>query len=1120
MSFTINFLKKYFHISLASFFIFSLSIQAQQIEHVVDIPILGQARLTGELDILKNEYSLQGELIGEFAKLDFGPLRIDKLTVMLSNTKGLGITARGTLFNKSVEIGIKEIKSTTHMVFDATFIDKPSINILPSQKITLEKIAITIDRPSKDAKPTVTFSAQTRLFNQDVTLSFGTEKIAPLGINLKEIAFQELLQSTKNTILEKVLIKDATFKIRNIMDALMGKKKEEEPQDIDVEISGMVDFSSLGIADIKQDISSLVMKATFNKIDGFQFAAELTKDVSIPYLGMLKDGKFELGIPFKKSETKPKLILSGRIESVVLPKVGTVDLSVSAALEGKNFDISAALNKDITLGQVTIGKPSLRLVRDKNLLIVISGDATIRNYQVLAEATINFGPRGESTTLPTKPQSIKLVGTIKSKEPIRPFKNVKIPGLPQSDEILTKALVLREASVGLDIGIEQGKEKSFFFSGKADVFNVPLDAKVIFTKVGGKDGVVFKGGFSKGWKISDSIKKLAGTKLDDIQFKNPSLFISSIDGYIDEETKQTINKGISLLSGLSPQGALEKFKKIPNLNFDNILVYGTFSTDPSKIKIGASLPDIFNFENFGKGRVKSGGVIFEITGKPSIALKANLLVKPTKNDSELLFTGEIQPEAEELKLALTMEGFWDDPFGIAGLSIGNMALQTATSYKMLATGVPISGIGMTGSMKIGSGEQGKQITLAVNLTENEKDTMLFGELKGLDGRPGKLSMQECVDFSKSMAIKAAEKTLKGQPKLQTKLNSINKNVTTFLNKENVKKILSTSVRDVEVKIVPYDTKIGQIQFKRGLTFKGILEMLGKEAGLNINIDTSGILAEGWLSEINLANGAFKLSGAGRDMKRGTPDDGAYIKLLLKLNKLPEFIVSCDLELLKIRNKKLDIALSKNGFKFELQGKLHGVYATKLYCKSSGGLKKPDFSFKGELQNDFRDTLRDVMRKILENRIKKAKTKIARKVSKKVLEYIEKRKPLMQFKQASIEGSLQDLIKLKPPRLKATVMFLDSTVNIDMDFRFKDVTQNAVSVIKKVIEKLPGYKGLKVVFNLIKEDALEGKEVRQTRRVERKEIRQERKVERKTKRKARQTKRKAKRQTRRAKRKKR
>ena len=63
----------------------------------------------------------------------------------------------------------------------------------------------------------------------------------------------------------------------------------------------------------------------------------------------------------------------------------------------------------------------LTLGRDKNLLIVISGDATIRNFQVLAEATINFGPKGESTTLPTKPQSIKLVGTIKSKEPLKPF---------------------------------------------------------------------------------------------------------------------------------------------------------------------------------------------------------------------------------------------------------------------------------------------------------------------------------------------------------------------------------------------------------------------------------------------------------------------------------------------------------------------------------------------------------------------------------------------------------------------------------------------------------------------------------------------------------------------------
>jgi len=1047
-------IKKRFCVSLLLSGLYAPLWHAEQVEHTLDIPVLGQARLTGELDILNNEYSLQGELIGELLKLDLGPLSIDKPTVALSNTKGLSVTARGTLFNKSIEIGVQELKSTKRIVLGATFVEKPTITVLPGKPFTLDSVSIAIERPEGGIKPSISFSAKTILFNQEVNLTFGIDDIQPLDVTVKNIAFADLIDTVKGTPLESIIVKEATIKIKNVISALRG---QTQASDIDVELSGTVDFTPLGMTDINQDVSSLSMKAIFNKEKGFEFGANLQADVKIPFLGVLKGGMFEVKIPYeKKKEEKVKLMLAGRVESVEIPTVGTVDLSVSAALEGKFFDFEAKLNKDVTIGEVTLGNPYLKLVRDEKLKIVVSGDATLKGYQVIAKADLDFGPKEGKSSLPINPEKVSISGKLKAQEPLRPFKDIKIPDLPQADQLFVDALALREASIMLDLALGDQKEAGLSFSGQADIFNLPLEAQVSFIQSEGQKGVVVKAGLPREWKISDSIKGF--TALDKVPFKNPYIYISSLDKYTDPTSKQAISKGISLFSGIEAKGILENLKKIPVVNFEELGIYGTFSADPTQIKVGANLPNLIKTENkFFRGI----GVRFEISGEPSIAFKLNIAVRPPGQEEDLVFTGEVKPEAMEAEVSLSMQGFWEQPFGIPGLAIGNLALEIAANYAQIcSTGLP-SGIGMTGSVKLGVEDRAKTMMIAANITESA-DIMFAGKLDG------PFATRDIIDYYKSIALTAARHTLRTD-KLRAKINQIESDFNALLNKKGIKDVLEIGVRDIELKIVPTTTAIGQITFQRGITIAGGFDFLGQTGKVYYNISETGIKAEGYLSKIDIGKGIFKLDGVGQDGKKGTQDDGPIVKISLNLSELPQYLVSGNVEFLRMASRDILINLSKDGFEFTIEGKINNIHEAKITCKSKGGFKNPDFTFEGSLKSDFKDFVRNKIRKILENRIKNAKLKIVQKISQKILDFIKDKKPIFDIKKAHIRGSLQELVRGKLPYIDFTVKVLDKTIDFSAQFDFKDIEGSALSILKQAFESAPGFPGVKTLLGMVEKE---------------------------------------------------
>lgn len=533
----------------------------------------------------------------------------------------------------------------------------------------------------------------------------------------------------------------------------------------------------------------------------------------------------------------------------------------------------------------------------------------------------------------------------------KPFSNISIPGVPSIDMKFMKNFTVNDCALGFRFNPK--KDKMIYLEGGANIFNLPLAVRVMYWKTKDKSGPALKVMMPKKWKFSDSFPKL--TFLDKLEFEEAFIYFSSIEYEDSEIETRRGSRAFKIKPGLTFYGNLNLKKAFPLLKNvkaapDNIVVYGTISKDPKNIMIGADLPNLIKFK---KGPIKAGGTAIEISGAPSIFLLFSILVKPTKNDPELRFTSRLGIAQDDVKLAFTMQGFWEDVFGIEGIDIGDLALQvTGNPITLLTTGIP-SSIGAAGTLILGTRKGSKKIKLAT----------IIGDSPMLDGRfDGSLSMDEVVDAAKGLAINISKRAFKGK-RAQQALSKIDSDFNKILSNPAIKKILGTTIRNVQVTIVPEVTAIGEFQYlHRGITIRGELDLFGTTAGVNIVLAKSGITAEGWVTPFKIGK-VFSLTGSGLDKKYGTKDDAAIMSLNLNLHK-QGLLISGIVELLGIK-RQTEISLDKDGFKFFLEGKIGNLFESQIDVKSVGNLKKPDLLFYAHLKSDFREALIRAIKKALD-----------------------------------------------------------------------------------------------------------------------------------------------------------
>jgi hypothetical protein len=260
--------------------------------------------------------------------------------------------------------------------------------------------------------------------------------------------------------------------------------------------------------------------------------------------------------------------------------------------------------------------------------------------------------------------------------------------------------------------------------------------------------------------------------------------------------------------------------------------------------------------------------VFQTTG-----LKTSLNITPDRIDIGLQGGLEVQPEGNEKPLNYTlggtvgvnfatvmasMEGMWNNPYGIGGVSIGNTGMTLGIEYEQIAaTGTP-SSVGLTGEITIGQSDTVKnKYRLALDYAESTPSIIAVLQADAL-------STHDAI----SMATYVVDKTIANlgnttkymNAKLYNKISTLAPafKVATNVIGDIESYIPEAGWKDLEVYFAPLGGSIGGITFGAGITLQGYLDVglppLGiptMEMGGEMSLNTDGLHIRGVLPEIKI-----------------------------------------------------------------------------------------------------------------------------------------------------------------------------------------------------------------------------------------------------------------------------
>jgi hypothetical protein len=575
-------------------------------------------------------------------------------------------------------------------------------------------------------------------------------------------------------------------------------------------------------------------------------------------------------------------------------------------------------------------------------------------------------------------------------------------------------------------------EDNTYISGRVSLFGLQEVDSFATTYLDryGKVGYILGVKFDKEYKLSQAIKNLpSGLKIlvDLLVFNRGSILYSTTDYIVDSNHlmkpmvdfltpaftpkdgsppdlfRMELDQGLNLFGALRlDSGILDSVRSAFAYTPKELLVNGVigtkiFSGDLGALQIKGILATI-PVPSWMPNACKSIQPIIELNGEPAVALSLTLKVGLPNNEKEPVdFQGKVVlplGSNQTIEFVGCMNGTWEDPFGIEGLSIGDLVLK-------VVLGDPA--FGLAGSFKIGD----KEVLLSAKIPLGASAGGV-----GFRGTINELHLGDLVDLVGSM----------GGP-VQTgdlPLDQI-------------------GFRDVDIAIAGKTDK--DLGLMEGLTLKGKLDIIKKELGI-VNIHVSkklGITIQGSLKKLNL--GPLELTGDGPDNKAGTEDDGPYVDAALTLSAA-HFYLGGKVELLGISHE-VQVVVAKSGLSFEFTDKIWKLYQANVLVAGGLNFKDPKFRVKAQLRSDFFGALENSV-DVLTRDHTPAWAKAAFR-------------NMFQVEKAGFEADLVDLKAGKSPTLSLVVSVLGMRKSFDMDYDFVDDSKSLAKLSEKcakmVLEEL-------------------------------------------------------------------
>ena len=636
--------------------------------------------------------------------------------------------------------------------------------------------------------------------------------------------------------------------------------------------------------------------------------------------------------------------------------------ATKAGYKQKFFTFEAKLGRPITFYGITIKEPIVRFItkglrfsRDASYEIV--GETKIGNYDVIGriisrvlksgvvsafDEAVAVGKAGDSSgkavvkTMPKR--EITFVAELKSKKPMKPFKNLFIPGV-QDLAINDIRFVLSKkppkstsgaTSSGktTDSGGKSSKKKKkklfIIIEGKVSLLGLYCNARLTKTNRGVYLTLTAPPG--KPWPL----EKLSGG-LKQFKIKDSFIIVSSF-AFIHYTTQIMVQPGITL-------GATIDFSKQPAMlpkfaapttatrtGPTQVTLAATLNPDPRKSSFTISIPTNTPLSKTSTMRfmqISFGGI------PPIFVLKTKIEIQPTPKDPYLMFTGSILGDPTgAFGISASLIGEWRNALGIPGFMLEDVAFELAARAIPVIPFISPQAFGITATSYFGSDpDKYKNVRIEFATKADLSDPsklMFFASLN-------KITLAQIVSIPNAALASAHTDKSKPPPRIPVEL------------------LPPLSLEDVEISIVPQaGIMIGEkvAPYKEGYTFKGKMKFMDYYALINLQIRTSlgggggemlvsknfGIIGEAMMSKVQI--GPLLITGKGLDKKYGTKDDGPIIRLALTLFE-QEFLISGLINLFGNTGQRIEVLIGHKGIQFDTELKILGVFSTKLKGRTFG-----------------------------------------------------------------------------------------------------------------------------------------------------------------------------------------
>jgi len=457
-------------------------------------------------------------------------------------------------------------------------------------------------------------------------------------------------------------------------------------------------------------------------------------------------------------------------------------------------------------------------------------------------------------------------------------------------------------------------------------------------------------------------------RMDQLVITRAFLVLNTADSYLDPEWNLTVEPGFNIILGLNVTGILEKLLRIvPHFTQKEVLIQGSITRDFVNSSFRVQLPGFIKLGSFAE----SIGLIFAVYIKrpPGVlvgplydftfAIQTGFKIMLPGSTEPKLFIGEIQfnPTAGKYLVSAWLPNYWNDAFGIKGLGIGDLGFGFGQSVEVVAASlgsIPISEICLRGGLKIGS----KALTLMYCGDLTLQDNVLSGTIEG------GLYLQDFLDFGIEV-IERSSNTLQQKPLVLAQLHNLLPHI---------------GFKKFKVYVVPKSTTIMGKLFDEGIDAEVVADILGKDVGLGISVNSRRIFGRGFIEEFTI--GPVTIGGTGSERIKGTMVNAASVGLSVdpsNLTSLAEFFIdgkiTLDLKSFGTLKAAGRLELRSNGIEIQIM--------TKLFDHLDAYLK---FWANGVVSPMARMQVLQDMQRILDN---PAASEEQRSVATKVLKYQER-----------------------------------------------------------------------------------------------------------------------------------